>query len=72
MVQVKHTPSTACDTPSLRWHYWMVALHSVTLSSEMKTSAVDSKLRELTAEIKKVLAKNGMAIEIFAMTTGAA
>ena len=48
------------------------ALHSVTLSSEMKTSAVDSKLRELTAEIKKVLAKNGMAIEIFAMTTGAA
>ena len=47
------------------------ALHSVTLSSDMKTSAVDSKLRELTAEIKKVLAKNGMAIEIFMMTTGA-
>ena len=48
-----------------------VALQSVTLSSELKTSAVDSKLRELSAEIKKVLAKNGMAIEIFAMTTGA-
>ena len=48
-----------------------VALHSVKLSSDMKTSAVDSKLRELTAEIKKVLAKNGMAIEIFMMTTGA-
>ena len=47
------------------------ALHSVTLSSELKTSAVDSKLRELTAEIKKVLAKNGMTIEIFVMTTGA-
>ena len=47
------------------------ALHSVTLSSDMKTSAVDSKLRELTAEIKKVLAKNGMAIEIFVMTAGA-
>ena len=47
------------------------ALHSVTLSSDMKTSAVDSKLRELTAEIKKVLAKNGMAIEIFVTTTGA-
>jgi hypothetical protein len=46
------------------------ALHSVTLSSEMKTSAVDSKLRELTAEIKKVLAKK-MTIEIFVMTTGA-
>ena len=47
------------------------ALHSVTLSSDMKTSAVDSKLRELNAEIKKVLAKNGMTIEILVMTTGA-
>ena len=46
-------------------------LHSVTLSSDMKTTVVDSKLRELTAEIKKVLAKNGMTIEIFVMTTGA-
>ena len=48
-----------------------VALHSVTLSSELKTSAVDSKVRELNAEIKKVLAKNGMTIEIFVMSTGA-
>ena len=48
-----------------------VALHSVTLSSDMKTSAVDSKLRELAADIKKVLAKNGMTIEIFVTTTGA-
>ena len=48
-----------------------VALHSVTLSSEMKISVVDSKLRELSAEIKKVLAKNGMTIEIFVTTTGA-
>ena len=47
------------------------ALHSVTLSSELKTSAVDSKLRELSAEIKKVLAKNGVTIEIFVTTTGA-
>ena len=47
------------------------ALHSVSLSSELKTSAVDSKLRELIAEIKKVLAKNGMTIEIFVTTTGA-
>ena len=46
------------------------ALHFVSLSSELKTSAVDSKLRELTAEIKKVLAKKG-TIEIFVMTTGA-
>ena len=48
-----------------------VALHSVTLSSELKTSVVDAKLRQLTAEIKKVLAKNGMTIEIFVTTTGA-
>ena len=47
------------------------AFHSVTLSSELKTSAVDSKLRELAADIKKVLAKNGMTIEIFVMSTGA-
>ena len=47
------------------------ALHSVTLSSELKTSAVDSKLRELTADTKKVFAKNGMTIEIFVMTTAA-
>ena len=46
-----------------------VALHSVTLSSELKTSAVDSKLRELAVEIKKVLAKNGMTIEISVMST---
>ena len=46
-------------------------LHSVKLSSDMKTSAVDSKVRELAAEIKKVLAKNGMTIEIFVTTTGA-
>ena len=41
------------------------ALHSVTLSSDTKTSVVDTKLRELNAEIKKVLAKNGVTIEIF-------
>ena len=37
----------------------------------MKTSVVDSKLRELAVDIKKVLAKNGMTIEIFVTTTGA-
>ena len=41
-----------------------VALHSVKLSSDMKTSAVDSKLRELTAEIKKVLAKKNASVEV--------
>ena len=47
------------------------ALHSVKLSSDTKTSVVDAKLRELNAEIKKVLAKNGMTIEIFVMTAAA-
>ena len=47
------------------------ALHSVSLSSEMKTSVTDSKLREMSAEIKKLLAKNGMTIEIFVMTAAA-
>ncbi len=47
------------------------ALHSITLSNEMKTTVADSKLKELTAEIKKVLAKNGMTIEIFVMTAAA-
>ena len=40
------------------------ALHSVTLSSDMKTTVVDSKLRELTAEIKKVLAKKNASVEM--------
>ena len=40
------------------------ALHSVTLSSDTKTSIVDAKLRELNAEIKKVLARKDTALEI--------
>ena len=40
------------------------ALHSVTLSSELKTSVVDAKLRELTAEIKKVLAKKNASVKV--------
>ena len=40
------------------------AIHSFTLSSEMKTSVVDSKLRELNAEIKKVLAKKNTSVEV--------
>ena len=40
------------------------AIHSVTLSSEMKTSVVDSKIRELSAEIKKVLAKKNASVEV--------
>ena len=40
------------------------ALHTVTLSSEMKTSVVDAKLRELNAEIKKVLTKKNASVEV--------
>ena len=40
------------------------ALHSVTLSSDMKSTVVDAKLRELTAEIKKVLAKKNASVKV--------
>ena len=40
------------------------AIHSVTLSSDMKSTVVDSKLRELAAEIKKVLAKKNASVEV--------
>ena len=40
------------------------ALHSVTLSSDMKSTVVDSKLRELAAEIKKVLSNKEKVVEI--------
>ena len=40
------------------------AIHSVTLTSDTKTSVVDAKLRELNAEIKKVLAKKNASVEV--------
>jgi hypothetical protein len=40
------------------------SLHSVTLSSDTKTSIVDAKLRELAAEIKKVLSKKNASVEV--------
>jgi hypothetical protein len=40
------------------------ALQSVTLSSDTKTSVVDAKLRELTVEIKKLLAKKNASVEV--------
>ena len=40
------------------------ALYSVTLSSEMKTTVVDAKLRNFTQEIKKLLLKNGVLVEV--------
>jgi len=40
------------------------AIQSVTLSSEMKTSVVDAKLKEFTTEVKKELAKKNVVLEM--------
>ena len=40
------------------------AIHSVTLSSEMKSTAVDARLKELLQEIKKLLLRNGAVVEV--------
>ena len=40
------------------------ALHSVTLSSEMKATAVDARMKELLQEIKKLLLRNGAVVEV--------
>jgi len=39
------------------------AFHCVILSSDMKATVVDAKLRELTAEIKKILTRKDLMIE---------
>ena len=41
-----------------------VALHSVKLSSDMKTSAVDARLKKLLQELKKLLLRNGVVVEV--------
>ena len=40
------------------------ALHSVTLSSDMKSTVVDARLKELLQEIKKLLLRNGAVVEV--------
>ncbi len=40
---------------------------SITLSNEMKSTAVDEKLRTLNAAIKKIIAKQDATVEIFVM-----
>jgi hypothetical protein len=42
------------------------ALRSVTLSSDMKTTVVDARLKELTQDIKKLLTNKNADIEVFA------
>ena len=43
------------------------SLESLTLGNEMKSTAVDEKLRALNTAIKKLLAKKDAKIEIFVM-----
>ena len=43
------------------------ALHSVSLSSDMKGTVIDAKLRELNSEIKKVLTRKNQLIIFFIM-----
>jgi hypothetical protein len=54
-------------TPSEITKVRKAAIHSVTLSSELKTSVVDSKLRELAAEIKKLLSTKSGNIEVICL-----
>jgi len=43
------------------------AEETITLSNEMKSTAVDEKLRHLSATVKNLLAKKDAQIEIFVM-----
>ena len=46
-------------------------LHSVTLSSEMKSNIVDSKLKELTQYLKKILIKKDAVLEVLCLKINA-
>jgi hypothetical protein len=43
------------------------AEESATLTNEMRSAAVDEKLRTLTASIKRLLSKKDATVEIFVM-----
>jgi hypothetical protein len=47
------------------------ALHSVTLSSDMKSTVVDAKLKELIQDIKKVLIKKDAVVEVVGLKNNA-
>ena len=44
-----------------------VALHSVTLSSDMKATVVDVRLKELVQVIKKYLLKKDIVVEVIGL-----
>jgi hypothetical protein len=43
------------------------ALESVTLTNDIKSTAIEEKLRSLNASVKKLLAKKDATIQIFVM-----
>ena len=45
------------------------ALNSVTLTSEMKITVLDAKLKELNTEIKKILGNQETFLEVFYIRT---
>ena len=47
------------------------AIHSVNLSSDMKTTVVESRLKELMQDIKKNLVKKDVVLEIVCLKTNA-
>jgi len=47
------------------------ALHSVTLSSDMKSTVVESRLKEIMQDIKKNLVKKDVVLEIVCLKTNA-
>jgi hypothetical protein len=44
-----------------------VALYSVTLSSDMRSTVVDVRLKELTQAIKKYLLKKDIVVEVIGL-----
>ena len=47
------------------------AIHSVTLSSEMKATVMESRLKEIMQDIKKNLVKKDVVLEIVCLKTNA-
>ena len=43
------------------------AIHSVTLSSEMKATVVESRLKELIQDIKKLLTKKNAVLDVISI-----
>lgn len=44
-----------------------IALESVTLTNDMKSTAIEEKLRSLNASVKKLLAKKDATVQLFVL-----